>query len=354
MTLEYLGYKPIFEQFRKENGLADFPVARITARHKERYSIIGPEGEASAEITGNMRYAAERPEDFPTVGDWVALSVFEPELSVIVKLFPRYSLLARKAVDSEGERQTIAANIDFSLLVQSADRDFNMNRLERYIELSRSAGTEPIAVLTKTDTIGSDELAERLKIIEQRLPNLPVYAISNLTGQGLDALEAVFQKGQSYCLLGSSGVGKSTLLNRLLGEEKMLTKAISPSTGKGRHGTVHRELVMLPGGGLIIDNPGMRELGLTGTDNDYGKSTDRISELAQNCKFKDCTHTSETGCAVLTAMEQGELQAEAYHNFIKIQKEKAHFESTEAERRRKGKAFGRIVKDIKRNHGKYK
>jgi ribosome biogenesis GTPase len=203
----------------------------------------------------------------------------------------------------------------------------------------------PIIILSKTDLISREQIAEIMQNLKVRLDNVPVIAISNETQDGYDAIRSVIEKGKTYCMLGSSGVGKSTLINNLSGKYIMRTDTISQSTNKGRHVTSHRELIVLDDGGILIDNPGMKEVGITDTTGGLEITFDKIISLAQNCKFKDCTHTSETGCAVLESVRTGETDEAVYENYLKMEKEKAHFNTTAAEKKKRDKIFGKIVKD---------
>jgi ribosome biogenesis GTPase len=354
MTLEDLGYNDHFEQLRKSLKLDDFETGRVVAEHKERYVVKSAKGEYDAEITGHMRYTAKSREDFPAVGDWVAMSTYDVDFAIIHHILPRSSTIKRQAVGHFGEVQIIGANIDYAFLVQAVDRDFNINRLERYLTICNSSGVNPIIVLTKTDLINEQQLNEIVASIKLRIADVQIIAISNETHHGYEALKEVIIKGKTYCMLGSSGVGKSTLLNNLSGRAIMKTDAISESNNKGRHVTSHRELIVLEGGGILIDNPGMREVGIADTASGLETTFDKIISLAKNCKFKDCTHTSETGCAVLDAVEQGELDSSSYENYLKMQREKAYFESTLAERRKRDKQFGKIMKNYKKDMKKNK
>lgn len=347
MHLEDLGYNNKLEQFRTENNLSNFEVGRVVAEHKERYVVKTAIGEYEAEITGNLRFSANSREDFPAVGDWVAISTHDADFALIHKIFPRFSTIKRQAVGQFGEIQIIATNIDCAFLVQAVDRDFNINRLERYLTICHASRVDAIIVLTKIDLIPPDRLAEILESIQTRIKNVPVVALSNDSLDGFDALKPLLEKGKTYCMLGSSGVGKSTLLNNLSGKNIMRTDTISQSTHKGRHVTSHRELILLENGGLLIDNPGMREVGIADTTSGLEKTFDRIVGLAKGCKFKNCTHTREVGCAVLEALENGDIDQASYENYQKMEREKAHFESTLAEKRKRDKAFGKMMKHYK-------
>lgn len=343
-SLQSLGYTHALEALRIQNQWEHFDVGRVVSEHKERYQVQTDQGVWDAEITGAMRFRAESREDFPAIGDWVALTLYDSGVSIIHHVFPRFSVLSRQAVGQQGNIQIIAANVDFAWIVQALDRDYNMNRLERYLAICYASKVQPVIVFTKTDLMDSSQLATCLEGVTQRIPHVPMMAVSNITQEGYPALRALFQEGKTYCLLGSSGVGKSTLLNHLSGTPRMKTDRISSSTHKGRHVTTHRELMVLPQGGVLIDNPGMREVGVVevapGLENVFAD----IYEASQYCPFKNCTHTVEPGCAVLNGIQKGTIDPKAYHHYLKLEKEKTHLEQTIFERRRKDKAFGKMLK----------
>ncbi len=350
--LENLGYDDRIEKLRSENNLDAFQIGRVIAEHKERYIIRAIKGEYEAEITGNMRYSAASREDFPAVGDWVGFTTYESDLAIIHAILPRSSVIKRKAVGHFGEIQIIAVNIDYAFLIQAVDRDYNINRLERYLTICNSAKVTPAILLSKVDLINEQRIIELIENIRGRIRNISVMAISNATRKGYEDLIQYIKKGKTYCMLGSSGAGKSTLLNNLSGKTIMRTDVISQSTGKGKHVTSHRELFILPNGGIIIDNPGMREVGIADTETGLEITFDQIYEFSQQCKFKDCTHIHEKGCAVLEALKHGEIDRVSYENYIKMTKEKAHFESTIMERRKKDKLFGKMLKNYKKDMNK--
>ena len=349
MKLEDLGYNDRIETIRVENNLGGFETGRVIAEHKDRYIVGTSKGEFEAEVTGNLRFSAKCREDFPAVGDWVALTTYDPDFAVIHKVFPRFSIIKRQAVGQVGEIQIIAANVDNAFLVQAADRDFNINRLERYLTICHSSKVSPIIVLTKTDLVNEQRLAEIAGSINHRIKDIPVIAVSNETQNGFDVLKKMIVKGKTYCMLGSSGVGKSTLLNNLCGESVMKTGTISHSSNRGRHITSHRELIILRGGGMLIDNPGMREVGIADMAVGLETTFNRIAGFSMDCKFKDCTHTDEPGCRVLEAVEKGEIDRASYENYLKMKKENAYFDSTVEERRIKERSFGKIIKNYKKD-----
>jgi len=354
MKLDDLGYNDKIEKSRIENNLEDFDIGRVISEHKERYIVKTEKGEFEAEITGNLRFSAKGREDFPAVGDWVALTIYDSGFSIIHGILPRSSIISRQAVSQFGEVQIIATNIDYAFLIQAVDRDFNINRLERYLTICYSSDVSPIIVLSKTDLIDEQRMNGILNDIKLRIKNVPVTAISNETQNGYEAIKKTIEKGKTYCMLGSSGVGKSTLLNNLSGRTIMRTDTISQSTNKGRHVTSHRELIILENGGILVDNPGMREVGIADTTSGLEITFDKIVSLSQNCKFKDCTHTRETGCSILEAVEKGDIDKNSYENYLKLEREKAHFELTVVEKRKKDKELGKIIKNYKKGMNKNK
>jgi len=349
MNLEDLGYSDNLEKFTKDNNLNNFETGRVIAEHKERYIVRTDKGEFEAEITGNMRFTAKNREDFPAVGDWVSITTYDSDSAIIHKILPRFSIIKRQAVGKSSDIQVIAANIDYAFIVEAVDRDFNLNRLERYLTICNSANVNPVIVLSKIDLIDMNLVSELLTKIKDRIKNAPVIAISNESKDGYEIIRSIIEKGKTYCMLGSSGVGKSTLLNNLSGKSIMQTSTISQSTNRGRHITSHRELVVLENGGILIDNPGMREVGIADSEGGLEITFDMIVTLSQRCKFKDCTHTNEAGCAVLEAVEKGEIGKGSYENYLRMEREKAHFESTVAERRRRDKEFGKYMKNYKKS-----
>jgi ribosome biogenesis GTPase len=347
MKLEHFGYNAKIEKSRTQYNLIDFEVGRIISEHKERYIVKTEKGELDAEITGNLRYTANTREDFPAVGDWVAISEYDDNKVLIHSIFPRKTIIERQAIGKQGEKQIIATNIDFALIVQAVDRDFNINRIERYLTICNTSNVKPIIILNKIDLINDIVLTDLMSKVQERVKQVPVIAISNESQKGIERVKKYIVKGKTYCLLGSSGVGKSSLLNNLLGKQLMKTNTISTSPNKGRHVTSHRELIVLENGGIIIDNPGIREVGIADSIGGLEKTFEKIVQLSKNCKFKDCTHTIEIGCAVISAVESEKVDKLFYENYLKMNREKEHFESTVAEQRKKDKNFGKMIKQFK-------
>lgn len=353
MKLEELGYTEFHETYRTAQKLDAFEVGRIITEHKDRYVVKSINKEYDAELVGNLRFSAESRLDLPAVGDWVAISEYDEGKALIHAIYPRQSIIQRKAVGKSGQVQIIATNIDFGLIVQAVDRDFNLNRMERYLTICHASKVKPIIVLTKIDLISEGELELITESVKDRVKDIPCVTVSNQT-KGYTELETLIQKGKTYCLLGSSGVGKSTILNNLSGQDSMKTGEISTSVNKGKHVTTHRELILLEDGAILIDNPGMREVGIADTSSGLEITFDKIMEYADSCKYKNCTHLHEQGCAVLQAVEDGDIAEDAYTNFRKMEKEKMHFEADALQKRRKDKMLGKMYKNIQKQNRKNK
>jgi ribosome biogenesis GTPase len=345
MNLHDLGLTPEIKEYFETSDLTSFEPARVIRENRERYIVSNGENSYEAEITGNLRFTATSREDFPAVGDWVAVVIYD-ELAIIQSVLPRRTILERQAVGAKGERQIIAANIDYAFIMQSADMNFNLNRLERYLSLCYTSGIEPILILSKTDLAEGDFLREAVEKVEKREKKLEYLLLSNLDQNSIKQVSSFIRKGKTYCIVGSSGVGKSTLINNLLKNEVQKTGDLSDSTGKGRHITGHRELFILGDGGIIIDTPGMKELGMTDNIEGIRVTFSDISSLALKCKFSDCRHIDESGCAVLDAVEKGMIDKDSLANYRKMLREQEHFSANEAERRKKSREFGKMVKRI--------
>ncbi|MQP23798.1 ribosome small subunit-dependent GTPase A [Flavobacterium sp. LMO8] len=354
MKLEDLGYNKALAKYRKEKNIESFGVGRVILEHKDRYIVKTEHKEFNAELIGNLRFTAESKHDLPAVGDWVAISEYDANKALIHTVYSRHSILERQAVGKSTQNQIIATNIDYGLIVQSVNRDFNINRLERYLTICNTSNVEPIIILSKIDLIDEQTFNALLKEIKERIKDVSVIAISNQTQFGINELENKMIKGKTYCLLGSSGVGKSTLINSLIGENVMNTGEISQSIDRGKHVTTHRELIVLKNG-ILIDNPGMREVGITDTSNGLESTFEDIVTLAQACKFNNCTHTNEKGCEIQSAIENGEIDSDSYANFLKLEKESAFFGSSVEEKKKKDKNLGKMIRDVRkqRNRNKY-
>ncbi len=352
LELEDLGYDEFFESARTNLGLSQHAVARVVSEYKEGYRVRTPSREYSAKITGRQMYEAERREDFPAVGDWVAIEVLDDSNAMIKQILPRKTILGKKYSDRQ-ETQIIASNVDIVFVVESVDRDFNLNRLDRFVVLANEGCITPAIVLNKIDLIQETKMLNMTERVKHRFAGVDIILASSIIGNGLDDLSRHILHGRTYCFIGSSGVGKSSLINRLLGGELIKTREIGKSTGRGKHTTTSRQTYFLKNGGILIDNPGTREVGLAGAREGIDDTFDNIVLLARDCKFRDCTHTNEPGCAVLNAVRDKTLDEDRYLNFLRLRKEVEHYKMTELERRSKDRQFGKHIKKTLKQLKKY-
>jgi ribosome biogenesis GTPase / thiamine phosphate phosphatase len=317
-----------------------FP-ARVVEVQKNAWRLVSEHGSFFAQLSGRLRHLDSESQNWPAVGDWV-----ETADGVIFDVLRRWSKLSRKAAGRRTEEQIIAANIDTVFVVTSLDRDLNVRRLERYLTMIWEGGARPVIILNKADVCDD---VERLRAeLEESMPGVPAYAISARTGLGLDQFSAYLRSGDTIVLVGSSGVGKSTLMNRLCGHDLQTVNTVLED-GRGRHTTTSRNLILLPSGALLIDTPGMRELQLWASEDTLGDAFEEIEELAQGCRFRDCRHVAEPGCAVLEAVEQGQISEDRFDSYTKLRKEVAflnrkqdHF--AELEHKRKWKRLHKAHK----------
>jgi len=355
MELQELGFSEWFLDRQDKAEKQDYDIARITAVNRDNYLLRNERSEVLAELSGEFIYSAESNAEFPVVGDWAYVRYFNSDtLAIVFDLFPRKTLLRRKTAGKKNEYQMIASNIDVAFIVQGCDFNFNPRRLERYLVMAYDGNIHPMVLLSKSDLVSDEELEQRLDVIRSANINCEIIAFSSRTGYGWDKIKEVLEPGRTYCLLGSSGVGKTTLLNHLIGRDAFETNLVREKDGKGRHTTSRRQLVVLENGAMIIDTPGMRELGNVDTDTGIDETFTDIGELAASCRFKDCTHTNESGCAVIEAVREGTLDEGRYQNYLKLLKESEHYESSYLEKRRKDRKLGQFFKTAKKDIKRFK
>lgn len=345
---EDLGYDKFFESSRDKLNLGDFSMARVIAEYKGAYRVKNENGEYLANVTGKQMFNASSREDYPAVGDWVAIAEAGPDRAIIHSILPRKTIIKRKS-NGKNEVQIIATNIYEAFVVESVGRDYNLNRFERYIAIANDGGVNPVIILNKIDLISGEELNAKLTQLKDRFGNIEIILTSIITDEGLADLKSHILGGKTYCFLGSSGVGKSSLINKLVGENIIKTEDIGTSTERGKHVTTSREMYFLENGGMVIDNPGMREIGMTDTNTGVDNLFDEVMILSTKCKYADCTHTNEPGCEIISALKSGQLSKEKYSNYVNLKKEIKYYEMTEQERREKKREFGKFVNKVKKD-----
>ena len=324
LDLTELGWDDHFAELFAPYAAQGLVPGRVSIQHRGAYDVFTEHGEIRCDIRGKFFDDADSPADLPAVGDWVAISLHPGDKTATVEaLLPRRSRFSRKTAWQASEEQVIAANVDVVFLTSSLNEDLNLRRLERYLILGRESGAQPVVVLTKSDLHPDPD--DAIRQVQELADDVPVIAISSRTGVGLETVRDYLRPGVTAALLGSSGVGKSTLVNTLAGEEILSTKEIRDD-GKGRHTTSHRELVRLPGGALIIDTPGMRELQLWVADDGLEETFTDVTSLFEHCRFADCAHDQEPGCAVKAALADGTLAPERWESYLKLEAELAHLE----------------------------
>jgi len=349
MKLSDMGFEQWFQSHAGDLHVEGRDIARISAVDRDAYLVRNLTREVPAELAGKFYFQVQSSIDLPCVGDWVTVQYHNNDTEAIIhEVFPRKTFLRRKSAGEKVQLQMIAANIDVVFIVQSCHFDFNVRRMERYLVMAADGGVEPIVVLTKTDLIAPEELDEKLAAIGASTVTAAVITLSNITGAGFDQFQQALVPGRTYCLLGSSGVGKTTLLNRLIGQDAFNTKAVS-ATGEGIHTTTRRQLIVLDQGSMLIDTPGMRELGLLGVSEGVNQGFEDIVQLSLNCRFPDCDHTQEPGCAVRAAVSIGALTEDRYSSYIKLRNESEYHELSYLDKRKKDKAFGRFIKSAKKH-----
>jgi ribosome biogenesis GTPase len=322
LNLQTLGWNSFFAGHFAKYAEQGYAAGRIALEHKHLYRIYTEHGELLGEISGKLRYSANGREDYPAVGDWVAITPrIEEGKATIHAILPRKSKFSRKAAGETTEEQIVATNVDTVFLVNALNNDFNLRRMERYLILAWESGANPVIILSKADLC--DDVERKVAEVESIAIGVPIHVTSSAQGIGLESITPYLREGATVALLGSSGVGKSTLINRLYGAEKQRVNEVREGDDRGKHTTTHRELICLPQGGIIIDTPGMRELQMWEADEGFRDAFEDIESLAEQCQFRDCQHGKEPGCAVKQALRDGSLSAERYQNYQKLQRELA-------------------------------
>ncbi len=351
--LESIGYSNWFKKRVDDKQIAVHSIARIVSVHKDSYIVTKAGEDIFAELSGNLLYCAESASDLPTTGDWVYADFYDDNThAIIFGVFPRKTLLKRKTAGKLVDFQLIAANIDVAFIVQSLNDNFNLRRLERYLVMVNEGGIKPVILLSKCDLIPKEEVHEITQKVLSIAPETSVIEFSNLNRENIDLIIDSLENESSYCLLGSSGVGKTTLLNSIIGNEKFETRPVSKIQSKGRHTTTSRQLVRLESGAIIIDTPGMRELGGMSVEDGLDETFSEILGLSRICKFSNCSHTNEKSCAILAAIKTGDLTRQRYHNYLKMKKESEFNQMSYFEKRKKDKSFGKLVKSTMKNKQK--
>ncbi|MBN1267643.1 MAG: ribosome small subunit-dependent GTPase A [Anaerolineales bacterium] len=346
-NINKLGFDPWYINAIPEAEMNGKEPARITAVYKDRFTVSNGTHEIPAELVGRLLYNAESPLDLPTTGDWVLAGIHDHgTFAVIHQVLPRKTFVKRKTPGKSVDFQLIAANIDTAFIMQSLDDNFSLRRLERYLVMVHEGGITPVVLLSKTDLLPENEIAARVEEIRELMPDLEVLPFSNLVDNGWDRIKVMMKPAHTYCLLGSSGIGKTTLINHLLGQEVFETAAVREFDGKGRHTTTTRQLILLDNGALIVDTPGMRELGNFLVAEGLDDTFTEIVELSLQCQFSDCSHTSEPGCAVRQAVSEGLLSEGRYQNYLRLQRESIHGELSYQERRQRDRERGRYYKSV--------
>ena len=353
VDLDTLGWHVDFDEPFQTHAAQGLHAARVAVAHNYLYQLTGADGELMAEVSGRLRHQGDIPENRPVVGDWVAIKPSQSEQKATIEaVLPRRTSFSRKAPGETTRRQLVAANIDTIFLVCGLDDDFNVRRIERYLVAIQESGAAAVIILNKADTCPDLETARAATA--PIAAGAPIHVISCLEDDGFDPLRSYLTRGHTIALIGSSGVGKSTIINRLLGVDRQRTRAVRPKDGRGRHTTTQRELIMMPGGGLLIDTPGMRELQLWDSAQALDDAFDDIDALASDCRFRDCAHGAEPGCAVRAAVEAGQLSRQRVEHYQGLKAEGTRLqqrrdELARIEEQRRTKTVHRAMRSMRHN-----
>jgi len=352
MELTELGMDSWFKNHACESCSAEQRIARVTVVERGQYTVRSEHGDVPAKATRKFMKAITSPIDMACVGDWVCMDNQDSEeYTSIHAVLPRKSFLRRKSAGKSTKLQMIAANIDVIYIVQSCHYDFNVSRLERYLVMATEGHVEPVIILTKTDLVSTDTLQQLITEIRDEGITARIIALSNVTGVGLNQVKESMECGKTYCLVGSSGVGKSTLINQLRGDDTLRTQTVSTS-GEGRHTTVRRQLFVLEQGALLIDTPGMREVGILAVNDGMDDNFDDIHDLALQCRFTNCGHGNERGCAVLQAIKEGALHLERYQNYVKLKTESEINENLNSHKGKKNRPSSHVIHHVRKRASK--
>lgn len=352
-TLEELGFNAFFASAVQEIDSVDFFPARVIAQYKHAYRVKSEQGEFLARITGKRMFSATGSEDYPAVGDWVLIKLVDSEQASIQTILRRQTIIKRSfgdqnRVGEKNDTQIIATNIDVGFVIESVDRDYSLNRFERYLAMLDDGGVKATIILNKTDLLTEEEKNQKLAELGNRFPHVDIIVTSTRTSDGLAEVEKYIEKGKTYCFLGSSGVGKSSLINKLLGTDTIKTGDVSDYSHRGKHTTTGRQMYFLATGGIVIDNPGIREVGMTDVRESITNLFGEITTAGEGCKYVDCTHTHEPGCAVIEAVESGIIDKDRYANYVNLKKEADYYDLSENQKRQKGKDFGKFINKAKK------
>ncbi|URN96290.1 MAG: ribosome small subunit-dependent GTPase A [Candidatus Pristimantibacillus lignocellulolyticus] len=348
MKLEDLGWNPYFENQIAEKNYSRNQLGRVVAEYKHLYKVHSEDGEYLAEVTGKLRHQATNRAMFPAVGDWVVVRELVGESKKLIQeILPRHSKFSRKVAGGVTEEQIVAANVDTLFLVNALNHDFNVRRIERALILAWEGGAQPVIILSKGDLC--DDIASKISEVESVALGVPTHVITAIEEDGCEAVRQYIQPGKTIALIGSSGVGKSTLINRILGEEIQRVNEVREGDDRGKHTTTHRQLLLIPEGGIIMDTPGMRELQLWDADDGVTSTFEDVDNLIAQCRFNDCNHNNEPGCAINAALSSGELAQSRYNNYLKMNRELAYINSKASDnlkhvQKSKGKQISMFLK----------